>query len=58
MGDCAKPALRRKKVHHYDEPGHAHFLTFGWVACRHVAQQRVGMFFPPEEAGKDTASLD
>ena len=29
MGDCAKPALRRKKVHHDDEPGHAHFLTFG-----------------------------
>jgi hypothetical protein len=28
-GDCAKPALRRKKVQRYDKPAHAHFPTFG-----------------------------
>ncbi|MGO8751267.1 MAG: REP-associated tyrosine transposase [Thermoguttaceae bacterium] len=28
MVDDARPVRRRKKVRHYDEPGHAHFLTF------------------------------
>jgi hypothetical protein len=27
MVDDARPVRRRKKVRHYDEPGHAHFLT-------------------------------
>ncbi len=28
MVDDARPVRRRKKVRHYDEPGHAHFFTF------------------------------
>jgi hypothetical protein len=27
MVDDARPVRRRKKVRHYDEPDHAHFLT-------------------------------
>ena len=28
MGEPLKKTVHRKKVRHYDEPGHAHFLTF------------------------------